>query len=144
MGEGAIQPKSIMFLCGMNSIRSPMAEAIAKARLPKNVFITSAGVHKGDPDPFVAAVLSEEGLQPPQREPHTLDEIEDDYCELIVALAPEAHSRAMELTRAQAVEVEHWPTPDPSKATGTRDQILEAYRDVRRAIDKRIRERFGV
>ena len=144
MSEKPRQPKSIMFLCGMNSIRSPMAEAIAKAHLPKDVFVTSAGVHKGDPDPFVAAVLSEQGLQPPQREPHTLDELGDDYVELIITLAPEAQARALELTRSQAVDVEHWPTPDPSKATGTRNQILDAYREVRQAIDRRIRERFGV
>lgn len=144
MGEAIKQPKSVLFLCGMNSIRSPMAEAIARALLPKDVFVTSAGVRKGDPDPFVAAVLSEEGLQPPMREPHTLDELGDDYVELIITLAPEAYSRALEMTRAQAVDVEHWPTPDPSKATGTRNQILDAYREVRQAIDKRIRERFGV
>ena len=137
-------PKSIMFLCGMNSIRSPMAEAIARALLPRDVFVTSAGVHKGEADPFVAAVLAEEGLQPPLREPHTLDELGDDYVELIIALAPEAHQRALEMTRAQAVDVEHWPTPDPSQATGTREQILDAYREVRKVIDKRIRARFGV
>ena len=121
-----------------------MAEAIARARLPRDVFVTSAGVHKGEPDPFVAAVLAEEGLQPPEREPHTLDELGDDYVELIIALAPEAHFRALEMTRSQAVDVELWPTPDPSQATGTREQILDAYRDVRKAIDKRIRERFDV
>ena len=128
----------------MNSIRSPMAEAIARARLPRDVFVTSAGVHKGEPDQFVAAVLAEQGLQPPLREPHTLDELGDDYVELIVTLAPEAHNRALEITRAQSVDVEYWPTADPSQATGTREQILDAYRDVQRSIDKRIRERFGV
>lgn len=119
-----------------------MAEAIAGAILPKDVFITSAGLHKGEPDPFVTAVLAEKGLPPPVHAPHTLEEIEDDYAELIVALAPEAHQRALELTRSLAVDVEYWPTPDPSQATGTRDQILEAYRAVRQSIEKRMRDRF--
>jgi hypothetical protein len=42
-----------------------------------------------------------------------------------------------------AVEVEYWPTMDPSIITGSRDQILDAYRDVRDSILKRLRARFG-
>jgi protein-tyrosine-phosphatase len=139
-------PRSILFLCGMNAIRSPMAEAIAKSVLPKDVFIASAGVHKGEPDPFVAAILHENGLSSPNRaphQPHTLDELEDDYFDLIVTLAPEAHHRALELTRSQPVDVEYWPLPDPSLATGTRDQILDAYRQVRNTLESRIRSRFS-
>lgn len=134
--------KSILFLCGMNAIRSPMAEAIAKSLLPQNHYVASAGVHKGESDPFVEVVLAETGRHAPDRTPHTLDELEDDYFDVIITLAPEAHHRALELTRSQAVEVEYWPINDPSVATGTRDQILEAYRDVRKTLEKRIRERF--
>ena len=119
-----------------------MAESIARSLLPRDQFVTSAGVHKGEPDPFVVAILSEHGLNPPQRTPHTLDELEDDYFELIVTLAPEAHHRALELTRSQPVEVEYWPLQDPSLATGTRDQILDAYRLVRNTLESKIRERF--
>ena len=54
---------SILFLCGMNSIRSPMAEAIAKAALPSTVYIASAGVRAGERDPFVDSVLSEHGAR---------------------------------------------------------------------------------
>jgi protein-tyrosine-phosphatase len=123
-----------------------MAEAIARSVLPRDVFIASAGVHKGDPDPFVAAILTESGLSSPNRaphQPHTLDELEDDYFELVVTLAPEAHHRALELTRSQPVEVEYWPLPDPSFATGTRDQILDAYRQVRNTLENRIKSRFS-
>lgn len=124
-------PGSILFMCGMNAIRSPMAEALARSMLPRGTYIASAGVRKGEPDPFVEAVLSEVGLSPPKRQPQTLDELEDDFFDLIVTLAPEAHHRALELTRSSAVDVIYWPTPDPTAATGSRDQILGAYRDVR-------------
>ncbi|MEN9894621.1 MAG: hypothetical protein RIR97_473, partial [Pseudomonadota bacterium] len=66
-----------------------------------------------------------------RRNPQTLDEMEDDFFDLIITLAPEAHHRALELTRSNAIEVSYWPTPDPTVATGTREQILSAYRDVR-------------
>jgi protein-tyrosine-phosphatase len=140
--EMQAKPRSILFLCGMNSIRSPMAEAIARSVLPRDRFVTSAGVHKGDPDPFVAAILAEHGLNTPLRSPHTLDELDDDFFELIITLAPEAHHHAMELTRSHPVDVEYWPLEDPSLAIGTREQILDAYRQVRNTLETKIRDRF--
>ena len=75
--------------------------------------------------------------------PRTLDDLEDDYFDLIVTLAPEAHHAALELTRSLAVEVEYWPTADPTATQGTREQIMAAYRDVRDRLKARIGERFG-
>jgi protein-tyrosine-phosphatase len=142
-GTPTSKARSILFLCGMNAIRSPMAEAMARAILPTDYFISSAGVTKGEPDPFVPAILAERGLALPEHEPHALDELGDSYFDLIVTLSPEAHHRALELTRSQAVDVEYWPMQDPSVTTGTRDQILEQYRVVRDALEARIRQRFN-
>jgi protein-tyrosine-phosphatase len=63
--------------------------------------------------------------------------------DLIVTLSPEAHHRALELTRTSAVDVEYWPTVDPTDAEGSREQKLEAYRAVRDQLLNRIRERFA-
>jgi hypothetical protein len=49
----------------------------------------------------------------------------------------------LELTRAHRVEVEYWPTADPSVAVGTREQILDAYRDVFKRLRMRIESRFS-
>jgi protein-tyrosine-phosphatase len=135
-------PQSILFLCGMNAIRSPMAEALARSILPAEYFLSSAGVTKGEADPFVAVILAECGLVPPQHAPHALDELGDDYFDLIVTLAPQAHDKALERTRSISVAVEYWPLPDPSQTTGTREQILDAYRDVRNTLETKIRQRF--
>jgi protein-tyrosine-phosphatase len=62
--------------------------------------------------------------------------------DLIVTLSPEAHHRALELTRTVAADVEYWPTPDPTVTEGTREQRMEAYRAVRDQLARRIRERF--
>ena len=136
-------PGSILFLCGMNAVRSPMAEALARTVLPRSVFLASAGVRDGERDPFVDAVLDEKGLSLGDRRPRRLDELDDAYFDLIVTLAPEAPHAALELTRAHAVEVEYWPTADPTTVTGARDQILAAYRDVRDRLETRIRQRFA-
>lgn len=135
-------PNSILFMCGMNAVRSPMAEALARAMLPPSVFIASAGVGSGERDPFVDAVLGEEGLSLGERRPRRLADLDDDYFDLIVTLAPQAHHAALELTRSLAVAVEYWPTPDPTGATGSRERIIAAYRDVRERLKARIRHRF--
>jgi protein-tyrosine-phosphatase len=124
-------PRSVLFMCGMNAIRSPMAEVLARAVLPKGTYVASAGVRHGERDPFVDVVLEEIGLTLGRHQPRTLEELEDHYFDIIVTLAPEAHHVALELTRSMAVDVVYWPTPDPTVATGTREQIVAAYRAVR-------------
>ena len=135
-------PRAILFMCGMNSIRSPMAEVIAKQIVAPGIYIQSAGVRAGERDPFVDAVLDEAGLTLGKHKPRTLDEIEDDFFDLIITLTPEAHHAALELTRSNALDVVYWPTMDPTVATGTREQILEAYREVREHLTKLISERL--
>jgi protein-tyrosine-phosphatase len=135
-------PASVLFMCGMNAIRSPMAEVLARTMLPPGTYVASAGVRPGERDPFVDVVLDEIGLTAGRHQPHTLDELEDDYFDLIVTLAPEAHHAALELTRSMAVDVVYWPTPDPTGATGTREQIVSAYREVRNHLSGLIAHRL--
>ena len=135
-------PRSVLFVCGMNAIRSPMAEALARSILPPSVYIASAGVRSGQRDPFVDIVLSEQGLDLGERRPQRFEDLEDSYFDLIVTMAPEAHHVALDATGTSAVDVEFWPMPDPSAVTGSREQILDAYRDVRRRIEERIRQRL--
>jgi protein-tyrosine-phosphatase len=71
------------------------------------------------------------GLSLGRRQPQTMEELEDDFFDVIITLSPEAHHAALELTRANAVDVIYWPTMDPSATDGTREQVLAAYREVR-------------
>lgn len=136
-------PGSVLFICGKNSIRSPMAELLARRVLPPSVYIASAGVHHGERDPFVDVVLAEDGLSLGDRHPVMLDDLEDNYFDLIITLAPMAHHRALELTRSSSVTVEYWPMPEPVLVGNRREQILHAYREVRDMLKRRIEERFG-
>lgn len=140
------RPHAVLFACGMNSVRSPMAASLFKQLYGRSAYVGSAGVRKGEPDAFAAAVMEEIGLDIARHKPLTfeeLDDLEGLNFDLIVTLAPEAHHRALELTRTSAVDVEYWPTPDPTAVEGSREQRLEAYREVRDQLLKRIRERFG-
>src|SRR5215467_4720514 len=110
-------PQAVLFACGMNSVRSPMAAALLRQMLGGALYVGSAGVRKGELDPFASAVMDEIGIDINSHGPITFEELEDLEglnFDLIVTLSPEAHHRALELTRTLAVEVEYWPTPDPT------------------------------
>ena len=145
MSQG-VRPQSVLFACGQNVIRSPMAMALAKHLFGKMMYVGSAGVKPGETDPFAIAAMEEIGLDISKHKPHTfeeLDEWEGLNFDLIITLSPEAHHKALDLTRTLAAEVEYWPTPDPSDTAGNREQKLDAYRGLRDMLMKRIRERFG-
>lgn len=128
----------------MNSVRSPIAEAIAKMRYGRRLYIDSAGLMKMERDGFMLAVLREIGIEFEHDEARTLDEVDFEGFDLVVALSSEAHARAKDLLRATATELVYWPIEDATQVVGTRDQRIEAYRRVRDAIDRRIREDIGM
>jgi len=138
----ADHPRSILFACKLNSVRSPMAAALARQLLP-GIHVASAGVYRGEPDAFATAVMGEIGLDLSGHKPLTFEDLKDGYFDLIVTLSPEAHHRAMELTRTDAVSVEYWPTLDATAVGGNREQILSVYRQVRDQLASRIRARFA-
>ena len=140
------RPQAVLFACGLNSVRSPMAAALFRHLFGRSAYVGSAGVRRGELDAFAVAAMEEIGLDIAKHRPAAFEELEDLEglnFDLIVTLAPEAHHRALELTRRLALDVEYWPTPDPTIAEGNREQRLESYRGVRDQLLTRIRRRFG-
>jgi protein-tyrosine-phosphatase len=138
-------PSAVLFVCSSNSVRSPMAAALFAQVFGRAIPVGSAGVRKGELDGFAVAVMAEIGLDIARHKPVTLEELDEDgglVFDLIVTLAPEAHHRALELARTSGVDVEYWPTADPSAVEGNREQRLDAYREVRDQLSSRIRARF--
>ena len=139
------RPQAVLFACGQNSVRSPMAAALFKHLFGHTAYVGSAGVRKGELDPFAAAAMEEIGIDIKAHRPITFEELEDLEglnFDLIVTLSPEAHHKALELTRTLALDVEYWPTADPTAIEGSREQRINAYRDVRDQLLQRIRTRF--
>ena len=86
--------------------------------------------------------VDEIGIDASKHKPRTLEELEEWEglnFDLIISLSPEAHHAALELTRTIAAEVEYWPTPDPTITQGSREQMLDAYRNIRDGLMYRIR-----
>jgi protein-tyrosine-phosphatase len=137
-------PGSVLFACTQNAIRSPMAEAILKHLHGHRIFVDSVGIRAVAADPFAVQVMDEIGIDISRHKAKTFDELEDTSFDLVITLSPEAQHRAVEMTRTMACEVEFWNTHDPSIIEGSRDIVLDAYRQVRDSLLARIKARFDL
>jgi protein-tyrosine-phosphatase len=135
-------PGAVLFCCTHNAIRSPMAENMLKQILGKKIYVDSVGVRAGELDPFALAAMDEIGIDLSKHRSKTFDALEDSSFDLIISLSPEAQHKAVEMTRTMACDVEFWNTFDPSIVEGSREQRMDAYREVRDRLMDRIRERF--
>lgn len=143
-GTGTHPLTSVLFACTYNAIRSPMAEALLKHFHGHRLYVDSVGVREGDPDPFMAVVMEEIGIDMLRHRPKTFDDLQDTSFDLVVSLSPEAQHRAVELTRTMACDMEFWKTFDPTVIEGSREARLAAYRSVRDALRTQILKRFPV
>ncbi|HEX4158562.1 MAG TPA: hypothetical protein VHY79_08805 [Rhizomicrobium sp.] len=141
--NGEELPGAVLFACTLNAVRSPMAAALMHHLYGRFVFIDSVGVRSGEPDPFAAEAMDEIGIAIGGHKPKRFEDLEDASFDLIVTLSPEAHHKAMELTRIMAVDVEYWPTFDATAVEGSRAQRLDAYRSVRDELQHHIEQRFA-
>ena len=144
MSKGSPQKRvsSVLYLCNHNIIRSPMAEALTRARFGSSIYTASAGVRCGTQDHFVEVVMDELGIDVHNREPQSLEEMDEGYFDLIVTLSPTAHHIALEMAHVEATQIDYWPSADPTVVSGSREQMLDAYRDVRDRLLERILDTF--
>ncbi|PLX40815.1 MAG: low molecular weight phosphatase family protein [Hyphomicrobiales bacterium] len=136
-------PSAVLFACTHNAVRSPMAEGLLRYLLGHRIYVTSAGVRAGEVDGFAIAAMEELGIDISEHEPISFQDLHDTSFDLVISLSPEAQHQAVELTRTMAVDIEYWPTFDPSLTEGSRDQRLDSYRQVRDSLMERIKRRFS-
>lgn len=147
LGQGF--PQSVLFCCDHNAVRSPLAEGLMKKLYGQRAYVQSAGVFNDlEIDGFAVAVSNEMGIELSRHRSRSFDEMiewGDDLSgfDLIVALSPASQRKALEMTRHAHVDIEYWPIMDPTGLGETRDAKVQAYRQTRDQIVKRMIERFG-
>lgn len=119
-----------------------MAEALLKHFHGRRIYVQSVGLRPSAIDPFAIAAMEEMGIELARHRPRSFDDLEDDFFDLVISLSPEAQHRAVEMTRVMACDLEFWNTLDPSIVEGSREVRLDAYREVRDTLMRRILERF--
>ena len=135
------QPSAVLFACTLNAVRSPMAEAILKHLHGRRIYVDSCGVRADEVDPFAVQVMDEIGIDLSRHRTKSFDDLEDSSFDLVLSLSPEAQHKAVDLTRHMACEVEYWPIFDPTAVEGSRETRLDAYREVREHLMRRILQR---
>ena len=140
--RGEQLPGAILFCCNHNSVRSPMLLGLARQLYRKTVFLDACGVHHGVIDPMMMETISEIGAPLHDYAPKTFQDIDPNMFDLVITLTPEAHHQAIELTHYTALDIEYWPTEDPTVYEGSRERRLDAYRSVRDHLLKRLQARF--
>ena len=63
------RPHAVLFACGHNAVRSPMAAAFCRQLLGPSLYVASAGVRKDPLDPFAVAAMDEIGIDITAHEP---------------------------------------------------------------------------
>ncbi|MBK8085725.1 MAG: UPF0262 family protein [Devosia sp.] len=132
---------TVLFVCSMNSVRSPMAAALARRLFPGRLIVRSAGVRSGKADGFVHEVMEEIGIDMSVHTPHTMDELVANHFDLVVTLSADA-PEAVQRQGLEMGALEHWPMPDPTEAEGNRESVLSAYRTLRDTLQHKVRERL--
>jgi protein-tyrosine-phosphatase len=138
-------PSAVLFACTMNSVRSPMAEAILKFLHGTRIYVDSVGVRSREIDGFAITVMDEIGIDLTQHKTKTFDKLEDNFYDLVIPLSPEAQHRAVEMTRVMACKIEFWNIFDPSIfEKEDRDRRLDAYRQIRDQLMNKIKAKFPI
>ncbi len=137
-------PASVLFVCNLNRVRSPMAAGLTRKLYGNAVKVESCGLQPSDAiDPMVAVVMQEVGVDLFDYQPKSFAEMPVGVFEVVVALSDETWVPVQAEAARGGTEADRWTTEDPTLGEGPREMRLEAYRMVRRSLEQRILDRFG-
>ena len=128
----------LYFLCTGNSCRSQMAEGFARQMAPQDWRIASAGVEQHGLNPLAVKVMAERGVDISQHQSKLIDNDYLQHSDMVVTLCGDARDKCP-MTPPTVVK-RHWPLPDPAQATGTDEEVLAVFRQVRDDIEGRVKE----
>jgi arsenate reductase len=134
-----LAPRHVVFLCVANSARSQMAEGIARSLAPPGVAISSAGSKPSRVNPFAIRALDEIGIDIRSHHSKAVDGISPEGIDAVITLCAEEVCPVF-LGKARRV---HWGLPDPAGAGRTDEEQLQAFRDVRDELRRRLALVFG-
>ena len=126
----------VLFLCTHNSARSQMAEGLLRHLGSGRAEAFSAGTEQTFVRPLAIEAMQELGVDISAQESETLDRYLDQEFDAVVTVCDSANESCPIFPGAK--QRLHWSLPDPSRATGTHEEQLGAYRDVRDELKRRI------
>jgi arsenate reductase len=130
--------KKILVLCTGNSCRSQIAEGYLKHFAGDKAEVWSAGVETHGVNPRAVATMKEDGIDISQQTSNNINEYRDIDFDYVITVCDNARERCPYFpSRAEKF---HYNFPDPAKATGSEEEVMEKFREVREMIKTYSRE----
>ena len=126
----------VLFLCTHNSARSQMAEGLLRHLASDRFEAHSAGTEATRVRPLAIKAMGELGIDISTQTSKTLDGYVDQRFDYVITVCDDANESCPIFPNA--THRLHWSLPDPSKLTGTDEQQLAVYRQVRDELRARI------
>ena len=121
--------KNILVLCTGNSCRSQLAEGYLRHFAGNKAAIYSAGIETHGVNPKAIQVMAEDGIDISHHKSNNVDEYVNIPFDYVITVCDNAKENCPYfLSQAQRF---HFNFPDPAKATGTPDEIMNEFRRVR-------------
>jgi len=124
--------KKVLVLCTGNSCRSQIAEGYLRHFINEKAAIYSAGIETHGVNPRAIATMKEDGLDISKHTSNNIDQYNEIDFDFVITVCDNAKERCpFFLTKAKKF---HYNFPDPAKAKGTEQEILQHFRSVRQLI----------
>jgi arsenate reductase len=122
----------VLFLCTENACRSQMAEGLVNHDLAGLVKAFSAGVRPSQVNPRAIQVMAELGIDIRQHRSKSVSDLAGEAFDLVITVCDQAQQQCPIFPGE--TEVMHMGFPDPARATGTEDEVMAVFRQVRDAM----------
>ena len=130
-------PERVLILCTGNTARSQMAEGLLRALAGERLAVFSAGTRPSVVNPLAIEVMRERGIDISGHRSKHLDEFRAQPFDYVITVCDSAAETCPVFPgRAQRI---HWSFPDPAAVAGSDAERRAAFRQVRDAIEARLR-----
>ena len=136
-------PSSVLFVCSLNSIRSPMAEGLMKEKFGKDIYVQSCGLATGELNELMVAVMGEINIDMSAHISKSLEDMGDSSFDIAIAFSQELGEALATFFDDSDTLVEVWPMPDPTAGAQDVRAMMDNYRSVRSSLARRITQKFG-
>lgn len=118
-----------------------MAEGFGRVYAPPGYAVASAGMEpRGYLHPRAIIAMQEVGVDIRGQSPKRFDPSKVGSYDLVITLCGDAEERCPAVPAGVARG--HWPLPDPVKASGSEEEVMETFRRVRDEIGELVKRLF--
>ena len=128
----------VLILCTGNSARSQMAEGLLRELAGDRMDVWSAGSRPSTVNPLAIAAMRERGIDISSHRSKHLDQFRTQPFDTVITVCDNA-AESCPVFPGPARRI-HWSFPDPAAAEGGEAERLAVFREVRDAIEARLRD----